>query len=89
MSNEKTLKPPQVGGSVLNDGLDTELSEVEFEIMGALNKRFATGELHPQKAALYLAQIIPSLLNTLAWKPQNVQYAIKSAKETIKHLSGA
>ena len=83
-------KPERTKGaaSESSDVLDTELSDVEQEIMDALNKRFKSGELHPQKAALYLAEMIPSLLDTLAWKPNNVQAAIKSANETIRHLGG-
>ena len=42
----------------------SELSELELEIMNAINKRFEAGELHPQTAALSLAEMIPSLLNT-------------------------
>jgi hypothetical protein len=88
MNETPELETENVVCVASNDGLGTELSEVEREIMDSLNKRFQANELHPQKAALYLAEMIPSLLDTLAWKPQNVQAAIKSAKETIYHLGG-
>lgn len=64
----------------------SELAPLEKDVMDTLNRHFEQGA-HPQDAALALAEMIPSLLNTLAWKPQNVKDAIASAEAVVKHLS--
>lgn len=62
-----------------------ELTSLEKDVVNVLNSHFERGA-HPQEAALALAEMIPSLLGTLAWQPQNVRAAVASAEEVVKHL---
>lgn len=64
------------------DEQQPQLSPLEKEIQDVINRH----GIHPQIVALSLAEMIASLLSTLAWQPQNVQAAMVSAKETVRHL---
>lgn len=65
----------------------SNLNKLEQDLQDTINDHFENHEAHPQQVAKVLAEMIPSLLNHLAWKPQNVLAAIASAEETKRHLS--
>ncbi|PPD18858.1 MAG: hypothetical protein CTY18_06130 [Methylomonas sp.] len=65
----------------------SDLTPLELDLQKTINDHFENHGAHPEQVALALAEMIPSLLDLLAWKPRHVQDAIASAEAVVKNLS--